>query len=207
VGVLIGLTQNSGRAKKIQPSRISFGIWQSAFGILFQSPMLDPFTQTSRAIVSALQADPGWSALVKPGNVIDMTADSFERFKTQVQSGDLPEVILLQGDFRLKPFGGSSRIAEMEQHFQLVVTHDSLRVRPVNLLKYHTLIALAKSGPTLGLDGLVRGWEIAQCDDDAVGQSKREAFRKQWRRGTQRWISIMTIQVNMFVARERLITL
>ena len=169
--------------------------------------MLDPFTQTSRAILSAFQADPGWSALVKPGNVIDMTADSFERFKTQVQSGDLPEVILLQGDFRLKPFGGSSRIAEIEQHFQLIVTSDSLRVRPVNWLKYHTLIALAKSGPTLGLDGLVRGWEITQCDDDAVGQSKRENFRKQWRRGTQRWVSTLMIQVNMYIGRERLTAL
>src|SRR5580704_15906426 len=128
--------------------------------------MLDPFTQTSRAILSALQTDPAWTALVRPGNVIDMTSDLFERFKTQVQAGDLPEVILLQGDFKLKAFGGNSRIAEMDQEFQLIVTHDSLRARPVNRLKYQTLIALAKSGPSLGLDGLVRGWEITQCDDD-----------------------------------------
>ena len=168
-------------------------------------PMLDPFTQTSRAILSALQADAGWSALVKPGNVIDMTADSFERFKTQVQSGDLPEVILLQGEFRLKPFGGSSRVAEMEQIFQLVVTHDSLRVRPVNLVKYMTLVALAKAGPSLGLDGLVREWEITHGDDDAVGHSKHEAFRKQWRRGSQRWISLLAIRVSMYVGRERVV--
>lgn len=161
--------------------------------------MLDPFTQTSRAILSALQADPGWAALVKPGNMIDMTTHSFERFKTQVQPADLPEVILLQGEFRLTPFGGSSRIAEMDQSFGLIVTHDSLRVRPVNQLKYQTLIALAKSGPTLGYDGLIRDWEITEGDDDAIGQ-------KQWRRGTQRWVSALTIRVNMYIGRDRLIS-
>jgi hypothetical protein len=169
--------------------------------------MLDPFTQTSRAILSALQSDPGWSALVKPGNVIDMTADSFERFKTQISSADLPEVLLLQGDFLLKPFGSGSRIAEVRQDFQLVVTHESLRVRPANLLKYMTLIALAKAGPTLGLDGLVREWEITHADDDAVtGQSRHEMFRKQWRRGSQRWVSVMTIRVGLYFGRDRLVS-
>jgi hypothetical protein len=161
--------------------------------------MTDPFTQCARAILSALQEDPGWAAMVKPGNVIDMTAHTFERFKSQLMPSDLPEAILLQTEFKLKPFGASSRIAEMEQSFQLIVTHDSLRVRPVNRLKYQTLVALAKSGPTLGFDGLVRGWEITQGDDDALGQ-------KQWRRGTQRWVSVLTICVSLYVPREKLIS-
>ena len=162
--------------------------------------MPDPFTQVSRAILGALQADEGWASLVKAGNVIDMTSNSFERFKTQLQPADVPEAILLQGEFKLKPFGGSSRIAEMEQGFQLIVTNDSLRVCPVNRLKYQTLIALAKSGAALGLDGLVRDWQITQGEDDALGQ-------KQWRRGTQRWVSILMIHVSMFVTRERLTSL
>jgi hypothetical protein len=161
---------------------------------------MDPFTQVSRTILSALQADAGWAALVKPGNVVDMTASTFERFKTQLQPADVPEAILLQGEFKLKPFGASSRIAEMEQSFQLIVTHNSLRVWPVNLLKYQTLSALAKAGATLGLDGLVRDWQITQGEDDALGQ-------KQWRRGTQRWVSILAIHVGMFITRERLTSL
>jgi hypothetical protein len=167
--------------------------------------MFDPFTQISRAILTALEANETWSALVKPGNLIDMTSDSFERFKTQVQSADLPEVVLLQSEFRLKPFGASSRLAEMRQDYQLIVTHDSLRARPVNLLKYATLVALAKAGPALGLDGLVREWEILQGDEDAVGHRRGEAFRKVWRRETNRWISAMTIRVSMFIGRERLV--
>jgi len=161
--------------------------------------MIDPFTQVSRAILGALRADAGWAALVKAGNVVDMTADSFEQFRSQVQPADVPEAILLQGQFKLKPFGSSSRIAEMEQSFQLIVTHGSLRVRPVNQLKYQTLIALAKSGPTLGFDGLIRGWEITQGEDDCLGQ-------KQWRRGTQRWVSALAICVSMYATRERLIS-
>jgi hypothetical protein len=159
--------------------------------------MLDPFTQISRAILALLQADAGWARMVKPGNIVDMTADTFERFKTQLQPADVPEVVLLQSDFKLKPFGASSRIAEMEQDYQLIVTHSSLRVRPINVLKYQTLIALANAGPSLGLDGLVRGWEITSGQDDAFGQ-------KQWRRGSTRWVSVLTIRVGMYVSRDRL---
>jgi hypothetical protein len=162
--------------------------------------MIDPFTQISRAILTALQADAGWAALVKPGNVVDMTSSSFERFRTQLQSGDTPEAILLQGTFVLKPYGPSSRMAEMDQAFNLIVTHDSLRVCPVNRLKFQTLIALSKAGPSLGFDGLVREWQITSGEDDALGQ-------KQWRRGTQRWVSVMSIHVSMTMTRERLASL
>ncbi|MGD0462165.1 MAG: hypothetical protein ABSB74_06730 [Tepidisphaeraceae bacterium] len=164
------------------------------------NPMIDPFTQTSQAILGSLQADAGWASMVKPGNVVDMTADSFERFKLQLQLADVPEVILLQGGFKLKPFGASSRMTEMDQSYQLIATHDSLRVRPVNQLKFQTLIALARAGPSLGLEGLIRDWEITQGEDDAVGQ-------KQWRRGTQRWVSVLSIRVSMYLARERLVSL
>lgn len=155
----------------------------------------DPFTTVSAAILSALQGDSAWAALVKRGNVIDMTADTFERWKGQLQSGDVPEVILLQGDFRLKPFGGSSRIAEMQQSYDLIATHDSLRVTPVNALKYATFTALARAGPALGLEGLVRAWEITHGHDDSSGQ-------KPWRRGTLRWVSVLRIEVGMYLARE-----
>jgi hypothetical protein len=162
--------------------------------------MTDPFTQVSQAILAALQADAGWASLVRPGNVVDMTSRSFEQFKTQLQPGDLPEAILLQGEFSLKPFGPGSRIAEMQQQFQLIVTHRSLRVLPVNQLKFQTLIALAKAGPSLGLDGLVRDWQIMAGQDDAFGQT-------QWRRGTDRWVSVLSIHANMFVTRDRLTSL
>jgi hypothetical protein len=170
-----------------------------AVAFSFSSPMTDPFTQISRTILAALQADAGWAALVKRGNVVDMTSPAFERFRTQVQSGDVPEVVLVQEDFRLRPFGTNSRVAELEQDFQMIVTHDSLRVMPVNVLKFRTLAALARCGPTLGLDGLVREWEITGGADDAIGS-------KPWKRGSERWVSAMTIRVQMYFTRDRLVS-
>ena len=58
-----------------------------------------------------------------------------------------------------------------------------------------TLVA----GPSLGLEGMIRDWEITQGEDDAVGQ-------KQWKRGTQRWVSVLTIRVSMYLSRERLVS-
>jgi len=159
---------------------------------------MDPFTQISRAILSALQSDPDWSALVPAGNVIDMTSDTFERFKGQLQPADTPEVVLLQGDFHLEPFGPNSRIAEFQQDYHLITTHDSLRVLPLNQLKFQTLIALSRAGPTFNLGGLVRSWQITQAEDDPDGKSP-------WRRGTTRWISTLTIRVSLYLTREVLV--
>jgi hypothetical protein len=159
--------------------------------------MTDPFTLTASAILGALRASAGFTALVAPGNIVDMTSDCFEQFKKQVQPADLPEVILLQGEFVLRPFGANSSTTDLSQTWQLIVTHDSLRVRPVNVLKYQTMAALLKVGTTLGLTGLVRGWEITDGRDDALGQT-------QWKRGTARWVSVLAITVQMYLMRQQI---
>jgi hypothetical protein len=140
----------------------------------------DPFTMAAGAILSALRASSGFTSIVPAGNLIDMTADTFERFKTTLPSGDTPEVVLLQEAFRLLPFTAGSRSAQIEQTFQLITTQDSLRTGPLN---------------SLGLDGLVRQWSLSDGRDDAFGP-------KQWRRGTERWVSVVAIEVTMYLSRD-----
>jgi hypothetical protein len=156
----------------------------------------DPFTAAAQAILCALRASSGFTSIVAAGNLIDMTAQTFEQFKSTLPSADTPEVVLLQDAFELKPFTAGSRAAEIDQTFQLVATHDSLRTGVVNALKYQTLLALARAGPSLGLEGLVRQWSLTGGHDDAFGP-------KQWRRGTQRWVSILAIEVSMYLPRNR----
>jgi hypothetical protein len=157
----------------------------------------DPFTASAEAILAALRGSGGFTSIVPAGNLIDMTADTFERFKTTIQSADTPEVVLLQEAFRLEPFTAGSRAAEIDQTFQLITTYDSLLAGPMNALKFQTLLALARAGPSLGLEGLVRQWSITDARDDAFGP-------KQWRRGTERWVSILAIEVRMYLSRDRL---
>ncbi len=160
----------------------------------------DPFSSASAAILLALRAFDGFTALVQPGNLIDMSAASFERFKAQLQASDTPEVIVLQEAFTLQPFGVNSRVASLSQSFQLVVSQDSLKVTPVNALKYAVMVALLQAGPDLGLSGLVRSWHITQGKDDAFPAT-------QWRRGAQRWVSFLTITIAMDLDRASLIGL
>ena len=155
----------------------------------------DPFTAAAEAILAALRGSSGFTSIVPAGNLIDMTADTFERFKSTLPSGDTPEVVLLQDAFRLRPFTAGSRCAEIEQTYQLITTHDSLRTGTLNALKYQTLLALAAQGPSLGLDGLVRQWSLCDGRDDAFGP-------KQWRRGTERWVSIVAVEVTMYLSRD-----
>ena len=153
----------------------------------------DPFTRASQAIASALLAWPGFASLVR-GNLVDMTSGRFERFKAEVQSGDLPEVAIVQGDFVMHPFGGDSRSVELAQSYRLMMTFESLNVVAVNALKYQTCIALLKAGPALGLDGLVRRWQVTSGQDNPSGPSA-------WTRGTERWFSALTIEVEMYLDR------
>ena len=164
----------------------------------------DPFTTAAGAVLGALRCSSPFMSIVRPGNLIDMTADTFERFKSQLQFNDTPEVVLLQDDFRLQPYGPASNSALLEQSFLLVSTLDSLKSRTLNVLKFQTLAALAKAGPTLGLDGLVQSWEIASCRDDALSNTT-PSFP--WKRGSQRWVSLLTISVKMLLSRQQLISL
>jgi hypothetical protein len=161
--------------------------------------MPDPFTSASAAIISAFQSSASFGAIVQPGNLIDMTVANFEKFKGQIQSGDTPEVVLMPEAFTLQPFGANSLVASLSQAYQLIATHDSLRLTSVNALKFAAMSALLAAGPDLGLGGLVRSWEIKQGKDDPFGQT-------QWRRATQRWVSIMSIWVYMDLNRSTLLS-
>jgi hypothetical protein len=156
---------------------------------------MDPFTAASSAIVAALQSCSAFTAIVRAGNLIDVTDSAFENFKSQLQFGDTPEVVLLPEAFELQPFGANSRVASLSQTYQLVATHESLRAQPVNALKFAAMTALLQAGPDLGLGGLVRSWQISQGRDDPFGHPP-------WRRATQRWISVMSIVVSMELDRS-----
>jgi hypothetical protein len=160
--------------------------------------MTDPFTAAASAILSALSASSSFSAIVAPGNLIDLSSDSFERFKSQLQFGDTPEVVLLPDGFELQPFGANSKVASLSQTFELIATHDSLRTATLNALKFAVMTALLKSGTELGLGSLVRSWEIHKGRDDFEGHSS-------WRRGAQRWVSLMSITVHMELDRSQLL--
>jgi hypothetical protein len=159
----------------------------------------DPFTSASTAILNALKSSSAFTTIVRAGNLIDLTSDSFEQFKGQLQFGDTPEVALLPQTFELQPFGSNSQVASLSQAYQLVATHDSLQVKPVNALKFAAMVALLQAGPDLGLSGLVRSWEITKGADDAFGHP-------QWRRSSQRWVSVMSIVVYMELDRSSLIS-
>jgi hypothetical protein len=162
--------------------------------------MTDPFTSASSAILAALSASSAFSAIAKPGNLIDLSADSFERFKGQLQFGDTPEVVLLPDAFELQPFGVNSKVASLSQTFQLIATHESLRTNTLNALKFAAMTALLKAGPQLGLGGLVRSWEMRQGRDDSLGNSP-------WRRASQRWVSLISISVYMDLDRSLLLAM
>lgn len=54
----------------------------------------DPFTQTYTRILAVLQADPVVKALVRSGNWIKFNDTNVQPFKRNIQSGDMPEILI-----------------------------------------------------------------------------------------------------------------
>jgi hypothetical protein len=156
----------------------------------------DPFTAAHEAIFAAFQNQPALAALVLPGNFIDTTDPLFQQFKPATQAGDTPQVKILQGEFTLPPFGGSSTTVHFTQSYRVLFTTDVLRVVPLNQLKYQALIALVKAGPTLGLS-CVKGFSVETGRDDMQSPAS-EAQR------SQRWVAAFTIEVRLYLSRQQL---
>jgi hypothetical protein len=161
--------------------------------------MTDPFTQTYQAIRAALLAWVPLAAIVKPGNIPDLSAGTFERFKPEVQPGDLPELLLMQGKFQLVPHGRNSMAISANQTFPIVLTFDSLKLPPVNQLKFEVLRAVGSAAPDLGLP-FIGYFDITECVDDAFG-------RPEWTRKTERWVSLLQVNTVMNFPRNQLLSL
>ncbi|HEX8323476.1 MAG TPA: hypothetical protein VF595_06130, partial [Tepidisphaeraceae bacterium] len=97
----------------------------------------------------------------------------------------------------------SSMHAEITQSYDCVATLETLSVKQLNLVKTHTLVALASLPDTLGFveeagqGQLVKTFDVMDCVDDAFGQ-------KEWKRGTMRYVSMVRINVQLVVARRLL---
>ena len=57
-------------------------------------PSLDPFSMVYERILTVLQADPVVSALVRSGNWIKFDAQPIKPWKSNIQPGDMPEILI-----------------------------------------------------------------------------------------------------------------
>jgi hypothetical protein len=164
----------------------------------------DPITQVYSALWSALNAWHGFTDLVRVQ--VDLTQPqyaSIEALPPTVRDADLPEVTLFEGRYTLAPFGRSSQVAEIQQEYRLVCATNSLQVIPINAVKYNVLVALLKAGDTLGLDGLVYSYVIYKGSDD----TSRMALGTNVVRGVDRYTSLLSIRVSMYLDRATLLAL
>jgi hypothetical protein len=127
-----------------------------------------------------------------------MTASQFFDFLDQSTDGDFPKVAIVQGPLKPWPFGRNSKTADFRQTFHYVLiggstTTQPLNVQPINQLTITTLAALTKAGDTLGLDGLVKGWEVSDAPFDPYADPTR------LKGSTKRWGSYLPIDVYFYM--------
>jgi len=161
----------------------------------------DPFTVVARAIVAALRARPAFMALVQTGNIVDMTDPAFQQFKENLSAADLPEVIVRQGAFAMKPLGRNSMAGWLGQTYELICVTDFVNSVGLNQINWQAFLALFQSGVDLGATGLVSFWQVLGGADSLVGPSGQDA------QGSKRLVSALKIEVEMQVAKTTLQTL
>lgn len=169
----------------------------------------DPITQGYTDIINALKACTafaGSGGIVKLGNLKDFSDGTLRQLLAEVQAGNLPEVVLLQGAFSLSPYGSNSKTADLSQTYSLVTTTDTMQVATINQVKFATLAALYKSNlenGTFNGKPYIRGWSIGGGSDGSSGV-KLPTIDTSASRGTWRLCDILNITVQMFVAKSDL---
>lgn len=162
-----------------------------------RSTSLNPFTLVYQAILDTARQSSKMMELITPSNVMDQSDPAWKSFLDTAGPSDFPMLVLLQSSFVLSPFGSNSKISSMNQNYELIMTTDTLNVWDPNDLKFAMFNALGAKGTDLGMPGLVREWEITDSRDSIVDRSD-------WKYGSDRWQSTMTIVVRMYRSRAEL---
>lgn len=154
----------------------------------------DPFTQVYQAIYAALVASSAWSALVQPGNRIDVSqVNGVRRQATQNSRVNLPEFDLRNTGFKDEP--RNSLADRRTQSFRaFVATPVDKTVLPLNQIKDATINAIKAVGPNLGLS-FVYDTRFKDC---AETFTKRETDRPGGRAGFN---AIVNIFVEMWIPK------
>ena len=151
----------------------------------------DPFTAAHEAIFAALENYAPLAALVPIGNFIDTTNPLFQQFPPDATASDTPQILILQDQFTLSPFGGNSTTVQFSQSYRISVCTDVLQVVPLNQLKFQMLAALISAGPNLGLS-CVKSFDVLSGRDEMEFQQSR------------RWAALLTINVHLYLPRQQL---
>lgn len=156
-------------------------------------PTSDPFTTVAKSILSTLKAWPAWNAIVKDGNVIDMTIENFQKWLTNISTADVPRAVMVQN--RYKRFPLCSLASGWTQDYTFFCPFDTLVSSRMNQFKDATYDALVSGDRLFGLAGqnIVRGWSFADGLDDAFGQLK-------WKSQQDRWVHVFTLHVEGYKA-------
>jgi hypothetical protein len=165
----------------------------------------DPFTQAYSAVWTALNAHAGFTALVRVNNRNDLTGSAPGTRKGAAQYADFGEVSLIPAGFVAAPFGSNSKVADLSQSLQLVTATERITdVGKLNAIKFQTMVALAKAGPNLGLDGLCSGWTVSGGQEN-IGLNLVAGIDVT--HGKNGLVALLTIDVAMYMTRAELAAL
>ena len=157
----------------------------------------DPFTQVYDAIWAVLETNSTFKNLVKPGNRIKYTSSDETPKKRETLNSDFPEVEIKPSDGDIQYSFTSSSVL-FNRSFDLILTAGSQRANAVLFpLEWIILRIFFDAKETLGLDFVAKvdltAWECGNEEQDE-------------KRGTPSWVSILTIEVSMAIARTDVTT-
>ena len=155
----------------------------------------DPFSEVYDALFDVLVEQHEIERRIVPRSRIRFDGAKPNPIADSVNAGDVPEVMLYpgRGTYNLSK---TSTHAQIEQVFHLrIATHDLRLDRDLFPVKWAAMRAIYQASPTLGLD-TVKKLEVVDGTDR---YDDTEANR-----GTPGWSTLLSVQVTMFVTRERL---
>ena len=111
----------------------------------------DPLTAFYMGVANALLSNTyltgGSSPLLKLGN-LNVWCDGVQQTLMQaIQTGNTPEITLIQSLHSIHPFGHTSEVSEFRQTVSLACVTDTLQISQINAIKYGVTAAMLNSNP------------------------------------------------------------
>lgn len=144
----------------------------------------DPFTESYQTILSNISKDQYLSKIFK--TIIDLSNPKFTKFKDEVSSSDLPELVVLPATCSLKPLGTNSKTSTAKIDFVLVCTFDTLQVNNPLQTLFLLLRSFVLAGDTL--------YQLPYIRDVNIKAGLNDLFGKEpWSRSATRQVLTITI--------------
>lgn len=158
---------------------------------------LDPRTRAHAALWRAMLVSPIWSAMVRPGNQIDVMVDG--QIRSRIKGGRAPAdytAFDIDQSNATWSFSLNSEVVGITQSYVMGIETGVLEIVPLNRVWWVTMACLVAAGDDLGIGDIVRSVNPRPGTDRAMTNPKPGVTIRAG------YTSVMSVDVELYIDKS-----